>query len=153
MILDWQAKEQKNPLSIKMNMDKKDFMALELDLDAKKIKRKVVFSDTQLDDTGQLYFNVVKPEVAKVLWVHILNEKIVQEIVYPSGSKVEAPEKAEVTVFRSPKKYVVDVDGIYYTFLAENVADPLIKEIENAKEMVVALIHDLTARPDMKVKP
>lgn len=152
MILDWQAKEQKNPLSIKATMDKKEFMELVPDLDVKKIKRKCVFSDTQLDDTGQLYFNIVAYNQGKLLWVHLLNEKFITEIVYPSGSKIEGPEKPEVTVFRSAKKYVVDVDGIYYTFLAENVADPHIKDIENPAELVVALLYDMLERPEFKIK-
>ncbi len=152
MVVEWQAKEQKEPLCIKFGMAKDTFLAMKTsEIDAAKVTKKIVLSDQQIEDTGQLFFSVTNREGAMLLWAHLTNEKFVKEIKYPSGSKVEEPEKPEVTVFKSPTKIVIDVDGIQYAFMADNVADPLIKTLEDPKAMVIGLIEDMANRPDMKV--
>ena len=153
MIVSWKAPEQKHPLLIKTKGKKEDAVAIKLeDLDAKKITRKVVVSPTALDDTGQLYFEIVdgpfRAGGVGMCWLHLLDTEFLEEVRYPSGSKIDKPRKDVVTVYRMEDKVVVDVDGIQYSFLSEQTADPFIKDMTDGKEMVVRLLEDMLGRKD-----
>ena len=146
-VIEWKAPEQKHPLLIKIKQTKQELMGVKAaDMDTEKVSRKFALSPQPLDDTGQLYFELVDQVGGSLLWLHLSVPGCVTEVRYPSGNKVESPTKDVVTVYRMEDKVVIDVDGIQYSLLSNEIADPYIKDIEDPKEMAIAFAKDLMSR-------
>jgi hypothetical protein len=153
-VIEWKAPEQKHPLLIKIKPTKQDMEAVKVaDLDEGKISRKFALSPTPLDDTGQLYFELVDKMGAALFWLHLMDTGCITELKYPSGNKIESPTKDVVTAYRMEDKVVFDIDGIQYSFLSAEIADPYIKDIEDPKEMAIAFARDLINRPEKAAPP
>jgi hypothetical protein len=49
-------------------------------------------------------------------------------------------------------KVVYDVDGVQYSFLSEEIADPFIKDMTDLPAMAVSMVKDMINRMDSKAQ-
>jgi hypothetical protein len=73
VVIEWKAPEQKHPLKFKAKPDKKTLDTVPVnEVEEGKISRKFTLSQQPLDDTGQLYFEIVDRFGAGLFWHHLL---------------------------------------------------------------------------------
>ncbi len=140
MNIEWVIEKQDKPLEVKTKGTVKDLDIRREDVSADQIKRTMERSTNELDESGQLYFEVTSRLSVGCFWLQMLDPEFVQAIKFPSGGLLKEPRKDKVTVFQDAKRIVFDVDGLHYAFLMKCVPDNFAPTVKDPKMLAAELV-------------